>query len=484
MTQAVIRGKISSSGTNLSERLEDLLTSDIFGRLRYLKPEEAIIPILNKIQNSKTGQPLEGLNLDLTLKVSYQFWPYINNVEPDLFLIVPLVKGKQLAVLVECKHKSGKSPRAVKEEKKEDKLELARSDQLVREYLIVEDLKKQYYNAILLYITGHSEIPDDELKESASLVGTISSQAKEIFYESTFWIGWADIWRILRDQLQRIDESSSSGMIIEDTVNLLAYHGYRDFQKFPGSRTEILVESANIIYERDTTIQSSNKKELLRSGTEAQGNLINKQTNIKNAFSLVFNVYQEVALLVKDLEKAIAGKGFRRANKATGHKTGNSYDRPEEWLATFNCRYWVEDSPGKLFKKGPNILFLGCTIIYAIHGKAIEPLFTYGVLQGMNNPEAEFYHEWLLFVNQNQGGNYYYWRAEGNKEFFAPPADNKPTSFHCRLDDNSYAWPKKGVVVTLPLTSIRNPNDLKVLADNMKMLWENKDKYLKQRELI
>jgi len=30
MTQAVIKGKISSSGANLAERLEDLLTSDVF----------------------------------------------------------------------------------------------------------------------------------------------------------------------------------------------------------------------------------------------------------------------------------------------------------------------------------------------------------------------------------------------------------------------------------------------------------------------
>jgi len=482
MTQAVTRGKISSSGTNLSERLEDLLTSDVFGRLRYLKPEEAIIPILNKIQNSKTGKQIEVLSIDSNQKVSYQFWPYINNVEPDLFLIVPLANGKQMAVLVECKHKSGKSPRAVKEGKKADKIELAKSDQLVREYLIVEELKKQYHKAILLYITGHLEIPDEELKESATLVGTISNQTKKMFYEDTFWIGWADIWRILRDQLHSIDESSPSGMIIEDTVNLLAHHGYRDFQKFPGSRTEIAVEPAAVLYERDTVIQSAYNEELLQTSSKARGKPVNKQVNIRNAFSLVFDVYQEAALLVKDLEKAIAQRGFRRANKATGHKTGNSYDRPEDWIASFNCRYWVEDGPGKLVKKAPNILFLGCTIIYAIHGKAIEPLFTYGVLQGMNNPEAEFYHEWLLFVNQNQGGNYYYWRAEGDKEYYAPPADNKPTLFHCRLGDSSYAWPKKGVIVALPLTSIGSPDDLKVLADDMKGLWDRKDDYLKLKE--
>ena len=154
-----------------------------------------------------------------------------------------------------------------------------------------------------------------------------------MFYEDTFWIGWADIWRILRDQLHSIDESSPSGMIIEDTVNLLTHHGYRDFQKFPGSRTEIIVEAETMQEEWNSDIQTLHEEESLQSYSEAPGKPVNKQVNIKNAFSLVFDVYHEAALLVKDLEKAIAQRGFRRANKATGHKTGNSYDRPEDWIA-------------------------------------------------------------------------------------------------------------------------------------------------------
>ncbi len=71
MTQAVIRGKISSSGTNLSERLEDLLTSEVFSRLRYLKPGEAIIPILNRIQSrlgySSYAWPKKGVVVALPL---------------------------------------------------------------------------------------------------------------------------------------------------------------------------------------------------------------------------------------------------------------------------------------------------------------------------------------------------------------------------------------------------------------------------------
>lgn len=36
---AELRGKISQSGSNAFDRMEDLLTSDVFGRLRYVPPD-------------------------------------------------------------------------------------------------------------------------------------------------------------------------------------------------------------------------------------------------------------------------------------------------------------------------------------------------------------------------------------------------------------------------------------------------------------
>ena len=44
-TIAEIKGKISSTGSNLSDRLEDLLTSDVFGPLRYIPFDEGLLPI-------------------------------------------------------------------------------------------------------------------------------------------------------------------------------------------------------------------------------------------------------------------------------------------------------------------------------------------------------------------------------------------------------------------------------------------------------
>lgn len=47
---AEIHGKISATGSNLSDRLEDKLTGDIFGSLRYLPFELGIGPILSAAQ--------------------------------------------------------------------------------------------------------------------------------------------------------------------------------------------------------------------------------------------------------------------------------------------------------------------------------------------------------------------------------------------------------------------------------------------------
>jgi len=72
MTIAEIHGKISDAGSNLSERMEDLLTSDIFGCMRYLPADKALLPLLN------TARSFHGKSFniqDKVIKTHYSFWP-------------------------------------------------------------------------------------------------------------------------------------------------------------------------------------------------------------------------------------------------------------------------------------------------------------------------------------------------------------------------------------------------------------------------
>jgi hypothetical protein len=63
---AEIHGKISSEGSNLSERLEDQLTANVFGTLRYLPFHKGIKPIFSKaVFFSQTAQTvfINGLEM-------------------------------------------------------------------------------------------------------------------------------------------------------------------------------------------------------------------------------------------------------------------------------------------------------------------------------------------------------------------------------------------------------------------------------------
>jgi len=74
MTIAELRGKISPTGTNLSERMEDLLTSDCLGCMRYLPAQKALVPLL-RLARSFHGNVLAIP--EKTIRVHYSFWPWI-----------------------------------------------------------------------------------------------------------------------------------------------------------------------------------------------------------------------------------------------------------------------------------------------------------------------------------------------------------------------------------------------------------------------
>jgi len=72
MSIAEIRGKISDTGSNLSERMEDLLTSDVFGCLRYLPSEVALLPFLSTARSIKYNTSKFDGKL---VRLHSSFWP-------------------------------------------------------------------------------------------------------------------------------------------------------------------------------------------------------------------------------------------------------------------------------------------------------------------------------------------------------------------------------------------------------------------------
>ena len=109
MTVAETHGKISGTGSNLSDRMEDLLTSDIFGCLRYLPPEGALLRFLSAARSFRG----EVIQLPNELKrLHTAFWPRLNlrgraPCEPDLVLGLEAKDGTLHVVEIEAKYRSG-----------------------------------------------------------------------------------------------------------------------------------------------------------------------------------------------------------------------------------------------------------------------------------------------------------------------------------------------------------------------------------------
>src|SRR5688500_11272026 len=113
MTIAELHGKLSSESAD--DRSEDLLTSDVFGTMRYLAGGEGF---LNWFASAKApvqtgwtfGTMAALLEPTRVVGIRYAFWPMLpNGREPDVCLLVSLRDADPLLICIEAKYFSGMS---------------------------------------------------------------------------------------------------------------------------------------------------------------------------------------------------------------------------------------------------------------------------------------------------------------------------------------------------------------------------------------
>lgn len=227
MTIAEIHGKIADTGTNLSERMEDLLTSDIFGCMRYIPAEKVLIPFLN------TARSFRGNSFATRGKISkvhYSFWPWLKSsgripCEPDIVLGLQEEDNCIHLVLVEAKYYSGLSS---EEDEREEP-----NDQLARQLdnLDVISLATLGWNPQLditsrrlLFITQHMGIPRDLLAQSLAEYTRKRNRDGDIF-----WTSWRFLPSILEKSLE-LETISESIAVLKDMLSLLIRKGLVMFQ--------------------------------------------------------------------------------------------------------------------------------------------------------------------------------------------------------------------------------------------------------------
>jgi len=203
MTIAELHGKIPSSGANATDTSEDLLTSDVFGCLRYVPPECGLVQFL------ETARSLSKDSFCTTrpvIRAHWSFWPFLRfqgrtSCKPDVVIGLESNEGIHL-VMIEAKYLSDKSSYEDEGEPPNDQLarELDNLDVLEPSDL-GWDTSKEVLGRSLLYLTQDASIPSTAIQESLgeyrrkrSLIGVI------------YWTSWRYLGAILEEQIQGLDE--------------------------------------------------------------------------------------------------------------------------------------------------------------------------------------------------------------------------------------------------------------------------------------
>jgi hypothetical protein len=200
MTIAELYGKISRTGANLNDQMEDLLTSDVFSACKYVRPSTLLLPFL------RTSIDLDGItaanNIHVQARdVEYQFWPMLTRCEPDLLICIHELNGKHTIVMIEAKYYSAKSGAAM------DAIELdvaqTPSDQLAVEYLDLLHAHQRFglraddiQYRCLVYLTAHRVIPRHELQVSTIEISHFITPGSI----NLLWTSWFKLYDLLEEK--------------------------------------------------------------------------------------------------------------------------------------------------------------------------------------------------------------------------------------------------------------------------------------------
>lgn len=255
---AELNGKISSSASNLSDRLEDQLTGDFFGSLRYISFDKVMKKILKR--TTIIGKSKEDIfNIISSIDTNYwsdniTFWPYSLKAELDLIL-----EFEEIVIGIEVKLHSGLSSDDdidyILEDKKEQSInQLARESEVLKEKTSIS--KK---SALLILVA-----PEDRSKticEDVSNRGIIEEGVK------LGYLSWEEILEGIKQLSLSNELDEYEKLIINDIILLLKRKGLERFKKinfecedidaklffdFQEKRHEILEFNYNEIIERES----------------------------------------------------------------------------------------------------------------------------------------------------------------------------------------------------------------------------------------
>ena len=230
MSVAEIHGKISRSGSNISDRLEDLLTSDIFGPLRYMPSAKALKPVLERSQRYCGNNYFKISNNSENVVPKLHFWPKLTKSEPDI-----VIEYDNQLIMIEAKFRSGKSGHfSGVNDDEVAKYQDASSDQLGREFADLQNYQGVFDSRVLIYVTAHRTIPLNDInagKQSLLITQKDHSAIGDIYEKNTYWLSWFQIYDSINCLLLETDNTYHR-CILSDINQLLFNKGFRKFKGY------------------------------------------------------------------------------------------------------------------------------------------------------------------------------------------------------------------------------------------------------------
>jgi hypothetical protein len=233
MIIAELSGKVSEN-CPAPERWEDVLTSNVFQLMRYLKPEFGIIPFLNQtLENSNIPSRLDPKR---DWKAEYYFWPLgmKKGREPDLVIYL---KSENINYLftIEAKYHSGTSDTEMEIDGKHIIM-----SQLADEYMDLLERRYRYRgekitfdvkldNCFLLFLTKDNIKPQEDLDYALEQFSCGNPKKRREAARHIIWANWTSIWKLLKKS--RMDEFPYN-KIINDLVLLFERKGLKEFTGF------------------------------------------------------------------------------------------------------------------------------------------------------------------------------------------------------------------------------------------------------------
>jgi len=243
MSKAEIHGKISSYGSNLSDRLEDLLTSDIFGTLRYLPFQEGLLNIILQSKNYNNGAKISIDNCVIETQPKISFWPKLSRSEPDV-----IIETDDELFMVEVKYLSGKSGHFERQNFEQDTIEAASSDQLGREFMDLLDFPGKFSRRFLIYLTSHRRMPISDIKAGYDAILTTSpSRVANLYQNDTYWLSWFSVYESI-SLLIAEQKNNYQKLILNDLKDLLHKKGFRVFEGFLNRHIKDVNEQNGILF--------------------------------------------------------------------------------------------------------------------------------------------------------------------------------------------------------------------------------------------